>query len=201
MSSDSKAGTKILSERHPYIYKFLKFGFRLFRPWLERLKVVYDTYKTTLPDWSYNAWANTYKNYCYVEKEFRYMPTISVIVPVFNPSASHLLQAVYSVVNQHYENWELVLVNASDVPKLRRQTEALAQIDNRIKVVDVGKNMGISKNTNAAIKNSKGEFIAFFDHDDLLHPCALHSVVETMQGSRLPDMVYTDEDKINEDSS
>jgi glycosyltransferase involved in cell wall biosynthesis len=108
---------------------------------------------------------------------------------------------VYSVVNQHYDNWELVLVNTSNNISVRSQAEKCANIDDRIKVVDLEKNQGISNNTNIAIKNSSGEFIAFLDHDDIIHPCALHSVVEALQTSKKPDLIYTDEDKITADSN
>ncbi len=179
--------------------KIAKLVLPIIAPLLRRAKRYYDAYKDSMPDWGYNAWANTYKSFCYVEKKLKYKPLISVVVPVFNPKYAHLLQAVYSVTNQHYPNWELILVNASSDKYLRKKTSEMSTIDTRIKVIDIPDNKGISKNTNIAIENSSGEFIALFDHDDLMHPCALHSAVEAMQGRKVPDFIYTDEDKITDD--
>ena len=105
---------------------------------------------------------------------------------------------VYSVVNQHYQNWELIMVNGSTNSSSRAQAQACAQIDIRIKVIDLPTNRGISANTNAGIKEARGDYVALFDHDDLMHPCALHSVVESLQGTKQPDLIYTDEDKISD---
>ncbi|HLG90568.1 MAG TPA: glycosyltransferase [Candidatus Saccharimonadales bacterium] len=153
-----------------------------------------------MPDNAYNAWADSNKNFCFVSKKISYRPLISIIVPVFNPRYNHLLEMVYSVINQHYDNWELLLVSASTNTKSRRQTEACIDIDVRIKIINVSGNKGISANTNAGLKEAAGEYVSFLDHDDLLHPCALHSVVETLQSSKPVDLVYTDEDKINDSS-
>lgn len=191
----------MLPERHPFIYKILKFGFRFVRPFLPKLKAYYDIYKSMMPDSTYNAWSFTNKNLCLVEKPIKYKPLISIIVPIFNPPHNHLLEMVYSVTNQHYENWELLLVNASNNPSAQRQTKDCAGIDTRIKIIDVKNNTGISGNTNAGIRTANGEYIAFLDHDDLLHPCALHSVVEALQISHPADLIYTDEDKITDDSN
>ena len=52
--------------------------------------------------------------------------------------------------------------------------------------------MGISGNTNACIQMSTGDYIALFDHDDLLHPAALHDVIKEIC-EKNADFVYTDE--------
>ncbi|MEX0881317.1 MAG: glycosyltransferase, partial [Candidatus Saccharimonadales bacterium] len=153
-----------------------------------------------MPDSAYNAWASSNKDLCFVNKKINYAPLISIIVPVFNTRHEHLLEMVYSVVNQHYGNWELLLVNGSTKSDRRRQTVACAQIDTRIKIIAISGNKGISENTNAGLKETAGEYVAFLDHDDLLHPCALHSVVEALQSPKPADLVYTDEDKVNDSS-
>ena len=189
----------MLPDRHPIVYRFLRLGFRLFvRPLLPRLKRYYEAYKAIMPDGAYNAFANSNNNFCLVEHPIKNNPLISVVVPIYNPRHVHLLEMVYSVVNQHYENWELILVNASTNKKSRAQVTECSSIDTRIRVVSIEKNLGISENTNAGIKVATGDYIAFLDHDDVLHPCALHSVVETLQKAKVPDLIYTDEDKITE---
>lgn len=182
--------------KHPILFKIAKLFFRLAKPLLKVAKKYYDQYKKLLPDDSYNAWATGNEELCFVDGELAHKPLISVVVPLFNTPTNHFLKMVYSVVNQHYENWELILANASSDRKSREDTKRAAQIDTRIKVVEVGHNEGISANTNIAVEASRGEYIAFLDHDDVLHPCALHSVVETLQTDDKPGLIYSDEDKI-----
>jgi glycosyltransferase involved in cell wall biosynthesis len=175
--------------------------FRLSRPMISLLSKQYRAYRKSILAGLYNDWAKTNSDACYLEESIDYQPLISIVVPVYNPSYSHLMEMVYSAVNQHYENWELILVNASDKPGIRDRTARCSEIDERIVVMELENNSGISGNTNAGIKKAKGEYIAFGDHDDLLHPCALHSIAEALQANPKPQMLYTDEDKVSSDSS
>jgi len=183
-----------------YSYRFLRLFYPVARPGVRFARKYYAYYRQLNLDGFYNSWAIAKQNVCFVETKFSYKPLISIVVPVFNPSSRHFVEMVYSVINQHYDNWELVLVNASAKKSARALTEECALIDDRIKIINLEDNLGISDNTNAGINQSQGEFIAFVDHDDLLHPCALHSVVAKMQGSSKPDLIYTDEDKVSDDS-
>lgn len=128
-----------------------------------------------------------------------YKPKISIVVPVFNPPDKYFLPMVYSVVNQVYENWELLLVNASNIDKFRATTEDSVNIDTRIKVINLVKNKGIAENTNAGIEQATGDYIALLDHDDILAPQALYELVRLLQNGQLASIVYSDEDKISAD--
>lgn len=183
--------------RHKILFRILRIGVRLARPWLKKMKALYEAYLRSMPDWSYHAWMMTNKDACYVEHQLKSQPLISVVVPVFNTPEVHLREMVYSVVNQHYGNWELILADASTEPDARQRVKDCELIDTRIRVVPI-ENEGIAANTNQALAAAKGEYIAFLDHDDLLHPCALHSVVEHLQMKNPPGIIYTDEDKITD---
>lgn len=123
-------------------------------------------------------------------------PLISIVVPAYNTPRRYLDELVYSVIAQAYENWELLLVNASDNKKMGSYIDACTEKDSRIRTIKVD-NLGISANTNAGIAVAKGPYIAFCDHDDVLDPAALYEV-----GKRIletgAEFVYTDEDKISE---
>ena len=69
--------------------------------------------------------------------------------------------------------------------------------DKRIHYRILDQNLGISGNTNAAIEMASGDYIALFDHDDLLCENALYEVAKTAVSSDA-DIIYTDEDKIKE---
>jgi glycosyltransferase involved in cell wall biosynthesis len=128
----------------------------------------------------------------------RRRPLISVVMPVFNPERAYLEQAVRSVMEQLYPDWELCIANdASTVPATRAWLDDLARLDKRIKVVHRSSNGHISEASNSALAMASGEFVALLDQDDLLRPHALLLAAEAM--NRVPDagVLYSDEDKID----
>ncbi|CAI3926528.1 glycosyltransferase family 2 protein [Commensalibacter communis] len=125
-------------------------------------------------------------------------PLISIICPVYQPAIKFFKEAVGSVLGQTYQNWELILVDdggkSSDIKKEIKQ---LVKQDARIKSVTLKTNKGISEATNAGIKKATGEWIAFFDHDDLLVPQALEMMIGSAQLHQA-QMLYSDEDKVDD---
>lgn len=153
------------------------------------------------PDRSYGEWVERTEPFIWSPiKSLGFTPKISVVVPVFNTPERYLWPMLYSVVNQEgYENWELVLVDASTSSKPSAILEKCSEIDKRIKVVRTV-NKGIAGNTNIGIKNASGEYIALLDHDDTLSPRALYEIVLCLQGqpAQRPQLLYSDEDKLTD---
>lgn len=127
-------------------------------------------------------------------------PLISIVVPCWNTEYVHLQALVDSVFAQGYENWELILADASSNPDSIAAIKNIASYDNRITYEKLKKNEGISKNTNAALRLAKGDYIAFLDHDDTLDPDALAYAVKAIKAHD-PDLLYSDEDKVTDDGS
>ena len=125
-------------------------------------------------------------------------PQISVIVPVYNTSKRYFFEMIYSIISQAYQNWELILVNASDDDQKTAYIAESIDKDRRIRLIKT-KNAGISANTNLGIAAAKGSFIAFVDHDDTLDPYALYEVAKAITGNDA-ELIYSDEDKISDDS-
>jgi len=126
-------------------------------------------------------------------------PVISVIVPVFNPPLEFLTAAIASVRRQIYPYWELCIADdCSTDPKITSYLVSLSSQDLRIKVVFRKETGNISKATNSALDLATGEYAAFLDHDDELAPHALYHVAKSIVDDPAIDMIYTDEDKINE---
>lgn len=122
----------------------------------------------------------------------------SIIVPLFNTPVSFFWDMVNSVEEQVYENWELILVNAS--PNNAALSDELARLsDSRVKVVPLTENKGIAENTNAGIEAASGDYIVFFDHDDTLDRFALYRYAERISIHPETDALYCDEDFLNED--
>lgn len=118
----------------------------------------------------------------------------SVIVPLYNTPKKFLKEMIASVQAQTYVNWELCLADGSDTEHIyvEKICTSLAQKDCRIKYKKLEKNGGISENTNECLGMATGEYIALFDHDDLLHPAALFENAKAIN-EKSADFLYSDE--------
>lgn len=130
---------------------------------------------------------------------FKYSPLISIITPVFNTHTPWLEEAVRSVLDQAYENWELVLIDdASTNPETLAALTRIVDSDRRIRLVHREKTGGISAASNTGIDHATGEWLAILDHDDILEPNALFEMVKVLQDHPEVDLIYSDEDKLTE---
>lgn len=116
----------------------------------------------------------------------------SVVVPLYNTPIKFLKQMIDSVMNQTYQNWQLCLADGSDNEHSYVGEYVTSINDSRICYKKLEKNMGIADNTNACIEMASGDFIALFDHDDLLHPSALYEMAKVIEENSA-DFIYTDE--------
>lgn len=124
---------------------------------------------------------------------FERAPQISIVVPCFCSNKLFLFQMIKSVMEQSYQNWELLLLDASPESGVVQHAVKTFR-DRRIRYIDLGKNEGIVKNTNEGIKAAKGEFIAFLDHDDLLEPDALYCYIVALNKKPATKVFFCDED-------
>lgn len=126
-------------------------------------------------------------------------PEICVILPVCDPPPAILEEAIASVEGQSYPNWRLRIADdASTDPAVRTVLEAAAARDPRIVVTWRPRRGHISAATNSALAVAEGDWVGFLDHDDLLHPHALHFVAAAIVAEPDLDLVFSDEDKIDE---
>lgn len=154
----------------------------------------------------YQAWLQRYGTLTDESREamrnkmagFPLQPLISVLMPVYNAPVEFLSQAIESVRSQLYPNWELCIADdASTDPRIRALLEAAAAQDSRIKVDFRTSNGHISKASNSALALAQGEFVALFDHDDLLTEHALYWMVEAINRNPDAGLIYSDEDKVD----
>jgi GT2 family glycosyltransferase len=119
-------------------------------------------------------------------------------MPVYNTPPRFLRSAVRSVERQAYSNWELCIADDGSTDPATRQTlQELAAADPKIKLA-MESHGGIAATTNAALRRAEGEFVAFLDHDDELEAEALQAYVAALNEDPDLDVLYSDEDKIDE---
>lgn len=95
-------------------------------------------------------------------------PKISIVMPMYGVE-QYIEKAIKSVLNQDFQNWELLIVNDGSKDRSREIAYRVASGDNRIKILDK-ENGGLSDARNYGLNNACGEFVHFFDSDDWIEP-------------------------------
>lgn len=129
----------------------------------------------------------------------------SILMPLYNTPEKFLRQAIESVIDQTYEGWELCLADGSDgehayveqvcreyMDRDKQYLRPRSSLYCRILYKKLPKNEGISGNTNACLSMASGNYIALFDHDDVLHPSVLYEYMKAIC-EKGADYIYCDE--------
>lgn len=131
------------------------------------------------------------------QHSFKLRPKFSVVVPLYHTPVDFFNDMASSVLGQTYDNLELVLVNSTpEDAGLALAIEKLTAVDKRVVLIILDGNQGITENTNAGIEASTGDFISFFDHDDVLEPDLFFWYVKGINDYPNTDLLYCDEDKL-----
>lgn len=136
-----------------------------------------------------------------IASRFAYQPLISILMPVYNVEPHWLSAAINSVKNQIYTNWELCIADDASTNQATRELLESYQNEKKIKLIFRKRNGNICAASNSAAELAQGEFVAFIDDDDLLAPHALFEIVRALQDNRECDLLYSDEDKIDENNN
>lgn len=107
---------------------------------------------------------------------------ISVITASYN-YANYIEEAINSVINQSYENWELIIVDDGSNDNSVEIIKSYCQKDNRIKLLqhENGQNKGLKETLLLGVEHATGEWIAFLESDDYLAPDYLSKKIKTAQ--------------------
>lgn len=178
---------------------------RLPNTWKNRLKknrLILAVYRKilSLSQKDYQSWQYEIEPACWLPILDNQTIKFSIVVPVYNPPLDFLKVCVESVFAQVYTNWQLVLVNdSSTCPGVNHYLSGLVdkQLDN-IDVVFSSQNQHICHASNKGIEKSKGDYIVFLDHDDLLAPQALNELAAKFVANPSLKWVYSDEDLMTE---
>lgn len=127
-------------------------------------------------------------------------PLFSIIVPLYKTPIEYFRTMADSVLAQTFDNFELVLINASpELLELADELRTYQERDRRITVVTLDENYGITENTNRGISVSKGDFCCFLDHDDFIEPNLLFEYASALNDDPTIDFLYCDEDMVSFD--
>jgi GT2 family glycosyltransferase/SAM-dependent methyltransferase len=124
-------------------------------------------------------------------------PLISLLTPVHDPTPEMLAEALDSVRRQTLGSWELCLVDdASRDPRVIEMIDRSVAQDPRIRLIRRDRSGGISEATNDALSLASGDYVACFDHDDVLVDDALATIAAAIEERPEADLLYTDEDLV-----
>lgn len=165
---------------------------------------VYSNINATYQQWISRYDVLTNADHNRIKREitnFSLQPLISVVMPTYNTDPDLLRQTIQSVRNQLYPHWELCIADDfSTNEQVREAIKAEAKEEARIRFVFRAANGHISEATNSALELATGGYVAFLDHDDLLSQNALFEVAKVINNNPDVGIIYSDEDKINEDN-
>lgn len=105
-------------------------------------------------------------------------PLVSVIVPAYN-AERYVRDCIESIIRQTYRNFEIIAIDDGSTDGTLSALQAIQ--DNRLRVVALAKNTGLTNVRNRGVAESRGELIAWLDSDDISHPRRLQLQVEALQ--------------------
>ena len=123
-------------------------------------------------------------------------PLISIIVPCYN-QAQYLSEALQSVLEQTYENWECIIVNDGSPDDTAEVADTWVEKDDRF-IYLFKENGGLSIARNFGIEHAKGEFILPLDADDKISKAYVRDAITAFQSDASLKLVYCKAEKFGE---
>ena len=102
-------------------------------------------------------------------KHIPIIPKVAVVMPVYN-AEKYLVQAMESVLNQTYKDFEIIAVNDASTDKSLEILSSFANKDKRVRIFSNKENLGVTKTLNYGVLMSRSEYVARMDADDIAHP-------------------------------
>ncbi|MDE6577699.1 MAG: glycosyltransferase [Muribaculaceae bacterium] len=129
-----------------------------------------------------------------------FKPLVSIITPCYN-SASTIRETIDSVINQSYQNWELIIVDDCSTDDSRKIIEEYRKKDKRIRYFKTDNPSGSpALPRNIGIEESQGKYIAFLDSDDMWFPFKLDHEIVFMERNNY-SLVYSYYEKMDSEGN
>lgn len=124
-------------------------------------------------------------------------PLVSIILPTYNRE-KFLPRAINSVVNQTYQNWELIIVDDRSTDNTEALVREYMKQDQRMRYIKNTHKKGCGGSRNQGIEVAKGEYIAFLDDDDEWKEYHLKDIVEEFGKNEDVDWIYADIERVKD---
>lgn len=125
-------------------------------------------------------------------------PLVSVIMPAYN-AERYIKESIASVLNQTYQNFELIIVNDCSADKTLEIVESIVEKDKRVVLLNNTTNLGCADSRNRALQVAKGKYIAFCDSDDIWEKEKIQKQLNHIRIQNV-DMVFTAYEMIDGES-
>lgn len=112
------------------------------------------------------------------------MPTISIIVPVYNVE-KYVLQCITSIAEQSFSDFECIMIDDGSTDGSGNICDEFAVKDNRFRVIHQ-ENRGLPAARNKGLDLAKGEFVCFIDSDDYISPGYCELLLKTIEDTNSP---------------
>jgi glycosyltransferase involved in cell wall biosynthesis len=116
-------------------------------------------------------------------------PKVSIIVPVYN-AEKYIEETLQSILNQDFKDFELIVIDDASTDNSFKKIKEISKKDQRIKIFKNKTNKGRAGTVNVGFSQSKGEFIAFCDADDLMYPERLKKQFSFLKKNSEIDLIY-----------
>lgn len=126
-------------------------------------------------------------------------PTVSVIMPVWN-GARYLNEAVQSVLNQKFKDFELIIVDDASTDETSEILGNLIKIDSRITVITNEKNIQLPASLNVGFRHAKGDWLTWTSDDNIMEKDCLEILTESVKAYEAK-FVFTDYKIINSEGA
>lgn len=125
---------------------------------------------------------------------------VTVIMPAYN-AEKYIEQSISSIINQIYENWELVIVNDASTDRTEEIIKKYVEkYPEKIRMYANEKNSGAAVALNKAMQNARGEYMCWLSADDLYFETMISSQIEYLHEHPNFDAVFSKFVSINENS-
>jgi glycosyltransferase involved in cell wall biosynthesis len=126
------------------------------------------------------------------------LPRISILIPVYN-SERYLAECLDSILAQDFGDFEILISDDGSKDNSLALIKAYAAKDARIRWWQNPRNLGLTQNHNACLKEARGEFIKYLHQDDkFLHPSVLSRMAAVLEQNATVTLVATSSHIIDE---
>ena len=122
---------------------------------------------------------------------------ISVVLPTYN-GEKYISQAIESILNQTFKDFELVIINDASTDHTLRIVNGYAEKDERIKVITNTVNSKLPKSLNIGFRICKGDYFTWTSDDNILHPDVFKKLVSALENHSDVSFVFSCEEFIDE---